>query len=164
MKYIFLLIVILVSKITIFSQTSGSGYMKLNSECLGTEMDGSLTLKSWGSGRNYSDALEQAKKNAVYEVIFKGIKEGDNSCSRSALLVEVNAEKKHEEYFAQFFSDNGPYKEFVSLKDERIGHKFKRDKKRRDVTITESAVVRVQRLLIKKKLVRDNIMINYIEQ
>ena len=30
-------------------------------ECLGSELDGSVTLKSWGKGKNRADALEQAK-------------------------------------------------------------------------------------------------------
>ena len=38
-------------------------------KCMGTEMDGTYTLEAWGKGRNYSDATEQAKKNAVSDVM-----------------------------------------------------------------------------------------------
>ena len=77
------------------------------------------------------------------------------------MLIDIGAEKKHEEYFATFFSDDGPYKEFVSLKDEQIKHKIKREKKKTDVSVTKSVIVRVNRLALKKKLVADNIMANY---
>ena len=35
---------------------------KFPTVCMGTELDGTYTLKVWGNGRNASDALEQAKK------------------------------------------------------------------------------------------------------
>jgi hypothetical protein len=161
MKYYYLLIALFVITNNAISQTSG--YIKMTTECLGSELDGSVTLKSWGSGRNNKDAVEQAMKNAVNEVIFNGIKDGEGSCPRSPIIVDQNIQKKNEEYFAVFFADGGAYKEFVSLKDEKISHKFKRDKKKRDVSITESAVVRVNRLMIKKKLVNDKIISNYRE-
>ena len=143
------------------SQSSTAGFVSNKAECLGTELDGSMTLRSWGIGRNNSDAVEQAKKNAVAEVIFKGISVGQSVCSRSPLLIDMGAEKKHEEYFATFFSDDGPYKEFVNLNDEKIKHKIKREKKKTDVSVTKSVIVRVNRLALKKKLVADNIMLNY---
>lgn len=132
-------------------------------DCYGSEMDGSITLKSWGNGRNYFDATEQAKKNAVREVLFKGIKTGQAGCPKSPLVLEINAEQKYEDYFAAFFADKGPYTEFVSLKDERIAHKVTRDKKGAQNSVTESAIVRVMRLSLKKKLVEDKIIPNYQE-
>ena len=147
--------------LAIHCQSSTAGFVSNKAECLGTELDGSMTLRSWGTGRNNSDAVEQAKKNAVAEVIFKGISVGQSVCSRSPLLIDMGAEKKHEEYFAAFFSDDGPYKEFVNLNDEKIKHKIKREKKKTDVSVTKSSIVRVNRLALKKKLVADNIMLNY---
>ncbi len=160
-KKIYFLFILILMNHFIFCQESTSAYINLKSECLGTELDGSMTLKAWGNGRNNSDAVEQAKKNAVYEVLFKGISNGQSSCSKSPLLIDMEAEKKHEEYFATFLSDDGPYKEFVSLKDEQIKHKIKREKKKTDVSVTKSVIVRINRLALKKKLVADNIMANY---
>ena len=31
------------------------------------------TLRAWGRGKNRTDAIEQAKKNAVRDVLFKGV-------------------------------------------------------------------------------------------
>ena len=45
------------------SQNKVAGNFEYNTECYGTELDGSLTLKAWGNGRHRWDAVEQAKKN-----------------------------------------------------------------------------------------------------
>ncbi len=160
--YVVILALFLIPFITL-SQSKNSGFIKYKTECLGSELDGSYTLKAWGSGRNNSDAVEQAMKNAVYEIIFKGIPDGDKSCSRTGLVIDAGTEGKNQEYFSIFFADGGPYKDFVNLKDERIRHKIKREKVKREVSITESAVVRVNRFKLKKKLIVDNIIPNYIE-
>lgn len=125
--------------------------------CLGTEMDGSITVESYGTGRNYLDATEQAKKNAVHAVIFKGIKVGVGDCNKNPLLFSAHAERKHEDYFAAFFADGGPYAEFVSMKDERIVNKIKRNAKKSKQMQQRMVVIRIDRLALKKKLESDNI-------
>jgi len=138
-----------------------AGYATFTTDCAGTELDGSVTLKAWGNGRNYFDATEQAKKNAVRDVLFKGIRNGQPDCPSTPLVLEPGAQNKYEQYFAHFFKDNGPYLAYVNLKDERIGHKLTRDKKGAQNSVTESAVVRVKRLELKKRLIEDKIISNY---
>ena len=50
-----------------------SGFYSYETECLGVEMDGSQTVKTWGRGITKTSALEQAKKNALKDIIFSGI-------------------------------------------------------------------------------------------
>ena len=50
-------------------------FQKEKIECLGVEGDGSQTLRVTGTGRNITDAKEQAKKDAVMAVIFDGIRD-----------------------------------------------------------------------------------------
>ena len=45
-------------------------------KCMGVELDGSQTLRVIGYGKNRADAKEQAMKNAVWTVVFDGIREG----------------------------------------------------------------------------------------
>jgi len=42
--------------------TDISGNYTYEIECMGSELDGSITLKAWGKGNNRADAIEQAKK------------------------------------------------------------------------------------------------------
>jgi hypothetical protein len=128
-------------------------------ECMGVEMDGSQTLKTWGSGKNRVDAVEQAKKNAVRDVLFKGILKGKSECNQKPVIFEVNAQEKYEDYFNKFFADDGAYKDFISMKDESLGPKITKDKKKAGSEVTEGVIVRVLRAELKKKMIDDKILI-----
>lgn len=93
----------------------------METTCLNTELDGSLTLRVWGEGRNFIDAMRQAKKNAVNDVLFNGIAKGLSGYQSRPLVTEVNARQKHEQYFNVFFSDKGAYKKYTSYADRRWG-------------------------------------------
>ena len=151
-------LVLFLLSLVVGSCSAQSGAYTNPISCLGVESDGSQTLESWGSGRNRLDAVEQAKKNAVRDVIFKGIHNGKSDCSRSPILLEPNAQQRHQDYFYGFFADNGPYKDFVSMKDERIFDKVKRDKKKARESVTNGVVIRVLVYEIKKKLIEDGII------
>ena len=101
------------------TKTSTNSFVKYETESLGTELDGSVTLRAWGSGRNTADAVEQAKKNAVRDVIFKGINVGKMEYYLKPIIFEVNAQEKYEKYFNIFFSDGGEYKKYISMADEK---------------------------------------------
>ena len=73
-------------------------------------------------------------------------------------ITQVNAQEKYEDYFNAFFSDGGEYKNFVSLRDERIGNKLSRDRKKTSESVTNGLVVRVLRAELKAKLIADNII------
>ena len=81
------------------SKKSVSSYHSFESECLGVELDGSETLRAWGRGKNRTDAIEQAKKNAVRDVLFKGVVAGSRECSVRPLITEVNAQERYASYF-----------------------------------------------------------------
>lgn len=135
-----------------------AGYYDFPTECLGSELDGSQTLLVFADGRNRSDAVEQAKKNAVREVLFKGIKNGKSTCDPRPLVPEVNADRKYEAYFAKFFEDGGEYAKYVSLADERVYNKIFRDRTKGRKQVKNSVVVRVEVLKLKEKLRTDEII------
>jgi hypothetical protein len=135
-----------------------AGNYSFKIECMGSELDGSVTVKAWGNGRNYSDALEQAKKNAVYDIMFKGITEGHSSCSRIPLVPAGNARITHESYFNNFFRDDGEFKKFVTLQDERYSDKWHRDRQGARQSVTYGIVLRILRSDLKAKLINDGIL------
>lgn len=117
-KSVFIIIVALASITTGCShKTTASAYQNYQIQCLGVELDGSQTLLSWGEGRNEADAVEQAKKNAVREVLFNGIQSGSDACDRRPILNTPNAEERYREYFQRFFADGGEYSKYVSTVD-----------------------------------------------
>ena len=137
------------------AQTSTSAYYDYEVECLGVELDGSQTVRVWGVGRNKKDAVEQAKKNAVWAVIFDGIKDGAEGCNMRPLITEVNAKERYEDYFNIFFTDNGAYKDYVSVRDTKLrsGGRSK-DKLGYSYDIT----IRVLRPQLKARLKSDNLI------
>ena len=140
------------------SKTDVSGNYSYKTECLGTEMDGSITVKAWGNGRNRADAIEQARKNAVNDVIFKGITEGSGGCNFRPVVGEVNARMKYESYFDAFFRDRGAFQQFVSTEDEKYSDRFKRDPRMSRHGYTYGVVLRVKRSELRIKLQSDGII------
>lgn len=130
-------------------------YARHSIKCLGVELDGSQTLRVQGYGRNRSDAKEQAMKNAVWAVIFDGIRDGVEGCNMRPLVTEVNAKERYEDYFNLFFADNGEYKKYVSLRDtkKRSGGRSK-DK----LGYAYDLTIRVLRAELKARLKADNVI------
>lgn len=140
-------------------QKSMSGNYTYKTECMGIELDGSQTLKAWGNGRNRPDAIEQAYKNAVKDVLFNGISNGKTDCNVKPVIFEVNAQEKYEEYFNKFFADGGSYKEFVSEKDGSKYHiEIMKERKKAGSQETYGIVVRVLRAELKQKMIADGIL------
>ncbi len=158
MKLKLTVIICLLALTSINAQKKIAGNYIYKTECMGIELDGSVTLKAWGNGRNRADAVEQAKKNAVRDVIFTSILEGKQDCAKKPLITEVNAEEKYEDYFNKFFADGGEFKNFITLKDERIGEKISRDRTKARESVTNGLVVRVLRAELKSKLIADGII------
>lgn len=128
-------------------------------ECLGVEGDGSQTVKSWGNGRNRADAIEQAYKTAVKDVLFTGISYGQSECNVKPVIFEVNAQERHEDYFNKFFADGGPYKEFVSEKDGSKYHiEVIKERKESGSQEKYGIVVRVLRAELIAKMKADGIL------
>lgn len=154
MKKIIITLLVLMSSAYADAQTQ-TIYARSSVRCMGVELDGSQTLRVQGYGRNRLDAKEQAKKNAVWAVIFDGIREGTGGCNMRPLVTEVNAKERYEDYFNLFFADNGPYKEYVSLKDTkyRSGGRSK-DK----LGYAYDLTIRVLRAQLKERLKADNVI------
>ena len=134
-------------------RNSNIGHYSIETECLGVEFDGSVTLRAWGTGRNRFDAVDQAKKNAVRDILFKSMRKGNGDCNPHPLVPEVNAEIKYEDYFNRFFSDRkGIYKQFCSGKDERLSNKIFRRGMGDSKMVTYSVIVRVLRAELKDYL------------
>ena len=132
-----------------------TSYHQQEVECLGVELDGSQTVRAQGSGRNKADAVEQAKKNAVWAVIFNGIRGGMQGCDMRPLVNEANAHDKYEDYFNAFFADGGEYLKYVSMEDQKRGSK---DKAKNKYVKSYTVTVRVLRSELRSRLLEDNVL------
>lgn len=137
-----------------FWQTSfGQSY---ETECISLEQDGSQTLRVWGKGRNKNDAIEQAKKDAVYEILFKGVQKGNKGYQLRPIVPEVNARERYRDYFDIFFLDGGDYLKYVSMADRRIGSTVK---EKNSVQVRCCITVRVLIPELRQRMIQDGILI-----
>lgn len=140
------------------AQIGNSARVEFETQCLGVEEDGSQTVRAWGFGKKKKDAVEQAMKNAVRDVLFKGIKEGMDGCNLRPMITEVNASERHAAYFNKFFADGGKYKSFVSLKDEN--KKKSRESVKSSLGTRWSVTVRILCPKLCERLIQDKIIIS----
>ena len=138
------------------SKKNALSYYDFKTKLIGTELDGSYTFTAWGRARHAVDAYNQAQKQAVYDVLFTGAEPQSSNLRRlQPLLLEVNARDKYQDYFDAFFADNGPYKEYCSMKDKRVESSEFYKNKRQAVC---KATVMVYRSKLRSKLIQDNIL------
>lgn len=107
-----------------------------------------------GKGVSKADAIEQAKKNAVADVLFKGIKD-NGPCNTTPLVLEVNARERYAEYFNPFFSDGGEYKKFVR---EETGNQASRLEAKGTSINNWGVIVTVDREGLRRQLEKDGVL------
>ncbi len=138
------------------SKITTTAFHNYNTECLGMSMDGSQTLRVWASGRNRTNAIEQAKKKAVYDVVFTGINAGSGECNAYPVISEANARKKYEDYFDLFFADGGAYSQYVTTVNQK---KSSINKFQGDGTVMFGLIVSVNRSALRQRFISDNIIV-----
>lgn len=158
MKNIIIIILFVLLTQPSWAQKNISGNYTHEIECMGSELDGSMTLKTWGKGKNRADALEQARKEALNAVLFVGIRNGKPDCDTRPILNAPNIRENKADYFNTFFKDGGKYKNFVSKKDESFGKKERA--KGRDGEVMFGFIIRVMRSELKKQMITDGILNN----
>lgn len=84
-------------------------------EAVKVGVQGTYLIKVWSYSKKPDVAIEQAKKNAVHGIIFKGFAGKSGVPGQSPLTTNVNLEEEKAEFFKPFFSDGGKYMKFVSL-------------------------------------------------
>ena len=81
-------------------------------------VQGTYLIKVWSYSKKPEVAIEQAKKNAVHGIIFKGYTGTSSVPGQKALTTNVNLEQEKADFFDPFFSDGGKYMKFVSVTND----------------------------------------------
>ena len=130
-------------------QTKVASFYDYNIECLEDKKNGNYIMMAWGAGSTKKEAINQAQRNAISDIIFKGVNK--SSCSIRPLITEVQAQEKYREYISNFFEED--YLNYISL--ERKSSKSKM-KSRSQTTYGTKVKIDVEG--IRKKLRTDNII------
>jgi hypothetical protein len=84
-------------------------------DCAGIGKEGYFLVKIFTYSNKKNLPMEQAKKNAVHGILFKGFSGGANGCySQSPICTNTNIEYEKKEFFDTFFADGGKYMKYVT--------------------------------------------------
>lgn len=131
-----------------------NAYAEFTTQCLGVNASGVQTLRTFGTGINKGKAIEDAKRNAVETVIFKGVVDGPGNCNKRPIVNTPNAREKYEDYFNAFFREGGAYNKYVSLEEKRTS----RIKASSNSMESWGVVVNVDRTALRERLINDNVI------
>ncbi|GHT12877.1 hypothetical protein AGMMS4956_08170 [Bacteroidia bacterium] len=84
-------------------------------EPVGVGAQGTYLIKVWSYSKKTVVAMEQAKKNAVHGIIFKGFTGGSGLTSQKPMAPNANVFEEHKDYFESFFANGGKYMQFVNI-------------------------------------------------
>ena len=87
-------------------------------EPVGVGTQGSYLIKVWSYSKKPIVALEQAKKNAVHGIIFKGFTGIQGVPGQRPLTNNPNLEVEQAEFFKNFFAEGGKYMKFVNITND----------------------------------------------
>ncbi|MFC4268642.1 hypothetical protein [Polaribacter marinivivus] len=100
-----------------------SGYYSYDTECIRKDAGGEMLVRAWGKGLNQKEAELDARKKAVDDLLFKGIR-GTDDCSINPIISNPNAKEDAERKMYRFFKDKGKFRKFVSrAKAEKLDEK-----------------------------------------
>jgi hypothetical protein len=82
-------------------------------------VQGTYLIKVWSYSKKSKLAIEQAKKNAVHGIIFRGFA-GINGVAKKPALAgsNPNLEEEKKDFFDSFFADDGKYMKFVNITND----------------------------------------------
>lgn len=83
-------------------------------ECAGTGTAGTYVVKVWSYSKNQATATNQAVKNAVHGVIFKGVAGGSGCATQRPLASNPAIEYDNADFFDRFFADGGDFQKYGS--------------------------------------------------
>lgn len=87
-------------------------------EAAGVGTQGTYLIKVWSYSKKPTVAIEQAKKNAVHGIIFKGFMGIQGVPGQKPLTNNPNLEMEQEQFFKNFFADGGKYMKFVNVTND----------------------------------------------
>ncbi len=118
--------------------------------------DGTKFIKVWGYGKKVDDAIVQAKKNAVYACIFRGLPAASQANATPPLCKDPNAYQANQDYFDRFFETAGAYLGFVNMTTDGMPSGQNRLKVKKGYKV--AIYVQVMHDNLRKKLEADGII------
>jgi hypothetical protein len=156
-----LYIIILVLLITISCKSkikTVSGNFDYETECVSSDKVGYQTVTAWGFGQTEKEAILNARRRAVDDILFKGIRGGKSVCQISPIISNPNKKRNNPRYFQAFYEENGIFNQFVGYPDENwLRQKLKINKKNKE-NLVYQVVVEVDVANLTSQMLNDNLI------
>ena len=124
-------------------------------EAVATGVQGTYQIKVWSYSKNVETATEQAKKNAVHGIIFKGFPNKGRVQGQKPLARNANLYEENEDFFKEFFKrGGGDYMKFVTLANNgqiAAGDRIKISKKEYKIGVVVSVNIAELRKYLETK-------------
>jgi hypothetical protein len=111
-----------------------TGAWRYEIEPVGVGTQGTYLIKVWTYSKKSQVAIDQAKKNAIHGIIFRGFTGITGVPGQKALSREPNLEVTQGDFFKTFFAQGGDYMRFVSITNDgsiapedrlKVGNEYK---------------------------------------
>lgn len=91
-----------------------SSYYTYQTECVQNLDNGLQRLRVWGTGVNKKEAFLNAKKQALRDVLFKGISKGKGGCYLSPVILDMAQQRRESAYIRYLFEGN-KYERYLNV-------------------------------------------------
>lgn len=89
---------------------------KYDIECAGTGNEGTFLVKVWTYSNKGTIPNEEAKKNAVHGVLFRGFAANGVGCvSQRPLIKDASVQHEKADFFDSFFGKESPYLKYATI-------------------------------------------------
>lgn len=134
------------------TRNSQGFYQPVKTQVIRADGDGTVTVRATGIGRNRYYAIDNARRNALKDCIFKGLDIQGDAYMSKPLVMAVNANEKYEDFFNAFFADGGDFEQFVSGRLNSDRKLVSNRKQKNDIQAKVTITLRVQRAALKEYL------------
>lgn len=135
-----------------------NNYYTHKTECVSVELDGTQIVNAWSNTAETVTVIEQAKKNAINDILFGGIVEGKATCDVKPILAQANIKAQNEAYFNKFFADGGEYRNYAFIKDDQVELNFSKDPEYAKKMINSGFIIKIKKPDLKQKMIADGIL------
>lgn len=125
---------------------------------LNVNNDGSIVVRTWGTGSTRSEAIDNALQSALATTLFDGFYEGQGLAGGQPvkpLVKTMNGRQKFSYYFQPFFSKGGEYLAYVT--EDRDNNNSRVESKAQG-RVGMSVVAIVDRGSLEQRLIQDGII------
>lgn len=125
-------------------------------EPVSTGSQGNYLIKVWSYSKKANVAIEEAKRNAVHTVIFRGFAGKQGVPGQKPLASSPSIEQENKAYFDEFFKDGGKYLNYVSISGDGVVRA--EDRLRVGKLYKVGVIVSVNVAQLRKELEKDKII------